>query len=739
MKLKTSLFLGLLLACGVASAATLRINSVLDGPNGHDAIPGDGICDNNFGANICSLRTALEEANATPESDSIFFAPGLQDAVLVLAASEGSLPLITGEVRILGTPATPSASSLRDAAPQYTVDGSQLNGLPSGLVFEGAGAGNSRVSTLGIINFAGNGILIRSGATSIDIDGMYIGVRPSDFAAAGNGFNGIHVIGNGAHRIGQIPDNSGSGFVRLGNVISSNGMSGIRLENANSVDMLGNWIGLSASGTGDRGNGQYGVHATGDNNDIGGSDSTQNAGNFIVANNLGSILITGSNNTVRANTLGRSETGDFIASEGDGIVVIGNNNSIGGNMTSSHSGNQIFEHAREAIQLGQIPSSTANNNFVFNNLIGSAGNQNPMLLSGNRGGIEVANGDSNLIADNVIINSLDAGIFVRGDFNTLERNQVGFVGSASNPISEPNQTGIVILGDSNNIGGFDDGNLIGGNVDEGLRVDGNNNEIVANVVGVSGNFAAVGNGGDGVQVSGLNNTVSENTIGSNLMNGLVLDGLINSPLVESNFIGIAPNRRNIGNGIDGIAVINGSNNVEIIANNIAFNAANGISADSSINDVLWWMNLMHSNSILGIDLNLNGRSPNDLGDSDEGANRLQNFPIIQSAVLDMLPSPSTITISARVDTDAGNAVYPLMVDYYWSDDDESAQGRFYLATITYDTPNAVRTNSFNFDNGVFGGWVTAIARDQDGNSSELADRVLFGDPDEVLFRDGFED
>lgn len=739
MKLKISLLVGSLLTNVIVGAATLRVNSVLDGPNGHDANPGDGICDNNFGNNTCSLRTALEEANATPESDTILFAAALNDAVFVLAASEGPLPLITDRVVILGNAATPSATSLRDAPPQYTIDGSQLNGLPSGLVFEGAGASGSRLSTLGIINFAGNGILIRSGATAIDIDGTYIGVRPSDFTAAGNGFNGIHVIANGSHNIGQMPNTTGSGFVRLGNVISSNGRSGIRLENANSVDIFSNWIGLSASGNGDRGNGQYGIHATGDNNRIGSFDSSQSAGNFVVANNLGSMLITGDGNTILSNTLGRSETGDFIASEGDGIVVLGNNNSIGGDIANSSSGNKIYEHAREAIQLGQIPSSAANNNFVFNNLIGSAGSQNPMLLSGNRGGIEVANGDSNLIADNIIINSLETGIFIRGDFNTLEGNQVGFVGSPSAPISEPNQTGIFILGDSNGIGVFDNGNLIGGNIDEGLIVDGNNNNILANLIGVSGNFAAIGNGGNGVRVSGFGSAINENTIGFNAMNGLVLDGLINGFAVANNFIGIAPNRRNIGNGANGIAVVNGSNNIDIIANSIAFNSTNGISADSSVSDVLWLLNLMHDNSVLGIDLNTNGRSPNDQGDSDEGANRLQNFPIIENVVLDMLPNPSVITISARVDTDASNAVYPLFVDYYWSDDDENAQGRFYLATITYDTPNAVSTRSFNFANGVFGGWVTAVARDQDGNSSELADRVVFGDPEEVFFDDGFED
>lgn len=741
MNLKIALWITISawLITNAISAATFTVNDDFDNSFAHDLNPGDGICEVSPGTGVCPLRAALEEANATAASDVIFFNDALAGVTVTLAASEGGLPAITSQVFILGDSIdayNDSATLLRNAPPQFTIDGSQLSGLPSGLVFDAANASGSQVTALGIINFAGNGILLRNTADNIRIDRNYIGARPDNFAAAGNGIHGIHAFNTQGHGIGKRRNAGGTAFVGLGNVISSNGAVGVLLENSNNNSVHSNLIGFSPSGTSDRGNGQYGIRIIGNNNAIGDRINSLLARNHIGANNLGGILVTGNSNSIHANSLGRGETGGFIASEGDGIQVFGNLNFIGNN---NDNGNMIFEHAGRAIRLGTFAGAAANDNFVIGNQVGSAGSQFPILLSGNGQGIEVGNGDRNVLVDNVVLNSLGNGIFVRGDENSLQRNQVGFAETIGGPADEPNQEGIRIAGQNNTIGNVGNGNLVGGNVGIGIVAEGMGNNIVGNLIGVSAAMDVVGNTGPGLALAGSQHTVMNNIIGNNSRGVFLL--LLTDTELRSNHIGIAPNGMDISNAGDGIFIGEQTNAVAIISNDIAFNGFYGIrtSADASISGATWFQNRMHSNFAAGIDLNSDGATANDSGDADEGPDRLQNSPAIENVVLDRQASPATLTISYRVDSDFGNADYPLFVDFYWSDVDEDAQGRFFVASdFEYDTPNALQTVTFDFVNGVFGGWLTAIASDQGENSSEMASRFVFGDPDEVFFRDSFE-
>ncbi len=75
--------------------------------------------------------------------------------------------------------------------------------------------------------------------------------------------------------------------------------------------------------------------------------------------------------------------------------------------------------------------------------------------------------------------------------------------------------------------------------------------------------------------------------------------------------------------------------VEGDANLVAFNERSGIVVASGVNGVTIQRNSIHSNGLLGIDLltssGQSGPSPIDPGDSDAGANGLQNFPVLDSA------------------------------------------------------------------------------------------------------------
>ena len=130
MRLKALLFLVVLsisaLAApqGVAQAATFTVNSTGDTS---DSTPGDGICGDEAGK--CTLRAAIEEANAIAGADSIAFDipttdigyASSTDSFLIQPSS--ALPTVTSPVTIDG----------------YTQPGASVNTNGSGL---GSNAGS---------------------------------------------------------------------------------------------------------------------------------------------------------------------------------------------------------------------------------------------------------------------------------------------------------------------------------------------------------------------------------------------------------------------------------------------------------------------------------------------------------------------------------------------------------------------------------------------------------------------
>lgn len=733
-----------LLFCSLgASAANYTVDIALDDADAHDINPGDGICRDSL--NSCPLRAAIEEANARAGADTILFSNNFVNQTLVVSGLVGPLPIITDQVFILGESIdayNTSATLLRDAPPQFFISGEQLSSTSvSGLVFTTAAAANSRVSAVGVVNFPGNGIVAAFDADGVIVDRCYIGVLANG-TAAGNGANGFRATASSGHRIGKDRNVDNTGFLGLGNVISSNGESGVRLESSDDNVLRGNLIGIRPAGLGDSGNAGYGIHISGDNNDVGDYTASASAGNFIAGNDLGGILASGTGNRVFANTLGIGETGSFIDSELDGVVIFGSNNFVG---TGGRGQNRIVEHAGSAIRLGAIGGGTANANFIINNQIGSAGSQFPLLYSANGAGINIANGDNNSVLDNICINSVGDpggangnGIAVRGSGNAIHGNQLGFVGSITGPVAEPNMQGVSIIGSNNVVGSNASPNQIGGNAGVGIVYQGSGAQIQSNFIGVDASLREIGNGTSGIVLqNGDGLTVTSNVIGFNGV-GIIVSNMSNTTNFFGNWIGIAPNGSDIGNRFSGIDIRN-SRDSDIQLNRIAFNEGSGIETDSLISGIAMFQNLMHSNGELGIDLGGDGVTPNDAGDVDEGPNRLQNFPVIEHAFLDSLSTPPTLTISYRIDSNDGPAGYPIFVDFYWSNVDETGQGRFYLGTdFSYTVPNSLRTVTLNFVEGEPGGWLTATALDQGRNTSELADRRPFGIVPQGIFADGFE-
>src|SRR5215217_5514 len=268
------------LAAKPAHAKTFIVNSIDDEA---DKTPGNGLCQITS-ADQCTLRAAIEEANASAGADTINFAiPGAGPHTI----SPGSeLPTITQTVTIDGyTQSGASPNTLTQPDKTNAVLKIELSGpspIPgqfvNGLELSGANASNSVIRGL-VINHFDDGIFIRSG-TGYKVEGNFIGTDPSGTGDEGNRFAGVHMSTSNTTIGGTTPDKR--------NLISGNNSYGIEVGGRDNK-IEGNLIGTNTNGTSALANGGYGVLvlSQSSNNTIGDadpSDGQTNAANIIAFN-----------------------------------------------------------------------------------------------------------------------------------------------------------------------------------------------------------------------------------------------------------------------------------------------------------------------------------------------------------------------------------------------------------------------------------------------------------------------
>jgi hypothetical protein len=271
---------------------------------------------------------------------------------------------------------------------------------------------------------------------------------------------------------------------------------------------------------------------------------------------------------------------------------------------------------------------------------------------------------SNSTVRGLVINRFDSrGIVVEGFNTTGNRVQGNFIGTNSGGTSAlGNEDGVDIQqADDTTVGGTASGsrNVISGNRDAGIQIvsdSATGNEILGNYIGTNKNGTSdLGNSGEGVHISDARNstvggTVSgaRNVISGNNRQGVLIQTLFDNPTgnkIEGNFVGTsAAGTAALGNGLDGVQIAGADDNTvggtaSGAGNRIANNGASGVSVivngafgaeEAAGNRVLG--NSIFANSGLGIDLGANGTTNNDTDDPDTGANNLQNFPVITSAI-----------------------------------------------------------------------------------------------------------
>lgn len=310
----------------------------------------------------------------------------------------------------------------------------------------------------------------------------------------------------------------------------------------------------------------------------------------------------------------------------------------------------------------------------------------------------------------------------------------------------PASIGVEISGDNNVvsslvINGFASGIAITKTLDQIPS----NNLIVGNYIGTDASgTAAVPNQGTGVSVTGggspnaqaSQNFIEGNTISGNGGAGITLCDATQT-FILANLIGVGPQALNaLGNGGHGIQLLcAGASRNSIVGNFIAFNGGDGfrdqpdyqspvaLTADGHQGNSVQ-QNLIFDNGGLGINLlpppagTVDGVTPNDACDADQGGNLLQNFPVLRSATttggittvqgtLNSTPNTTFLLEFFVNDTcdPSGNGEGKFPVGAVQATTDANCNASF---TISLETPLAA------------GNFVTATAADLLGNTSEFS-------------------
>ena len=562
-----------------------------------------------FARNIAAVSSTQATITVTTSSNT---SDGDTTSISTLLANRGADGLISLREAIIAANNTANGSladriafSINTGAQTISVTGAELNAISQAVIIDGTTqtgySGTPLISivdgdtrTYGLRLWAGSdgstirGVNVRGFTTGIDVTssgntiaGNYIGTNAAGTAAAANA-TWINIWQGDNNIIGGTGANDR-------NVISGNTGIGLVIDaTANTTQVLGNYIGLNAAGTGAIGNGIYGILVQDSIGTIIGG-TTAASRNVISGNSQQGIFMNNADNSiVYGNYIGTNAAGT-----GDIDGTAQNLSRSGIVMTNGSTGNQIgntIAGARNVISGNnhygvEIQGATSQNNTVAGNYIGTnntglvalgntnggfsfwgAGTGNSLLanvVSGNLGyGVLVGNGSSSAVIQgnyigvgvdgSTVIGNTSHGILVDGGTNTL----IGTNADGSNDAAEANtisgnEDGIIVSGAATT-GTMIYGNFIGTDA-SGLQDRGNTFDGVRIHSGATGNFI----GGAG--------TTRRNIIAGNNQDGIHIDGeATDGNTIQNNWIGLAADGVTVlGNGGDGIYISGGADNTVI--------------------------------------------------------------------------------------------------------------------------------------------------------------------------------
>jgi CSLREA domain-containing protein len=581
---------------------------------------GNGKCDTSTKAgNQCTLRAAIQEANATTIGDTINFKITTTPRVI---APNSPLPAITQPVTIDGYSQSGSAANTL-AVGNNAVLKITLDGINAGLAANGLSVGGFKSVIKGLViqRFGGSGIVLTG--SQDQVYGCFIGTNAAGTQARGN-------------RTGVTSDGSsatiGSSQSALRNVISGNTDTGVHFTSLASGGFVTNsYVGTTKSGAAALGNGNQGVFVETSNVTVSGSVISGNGGAGVhLLQPEGS-----SNSKVLGNLIGTDATGAAALGNNTGVFVQANGVKIGGPAGGARnviSGNQTIGILIYHLVTGNIIQG----NYVGTNAAGTAalGNGSEGILT--QDSDFTAIGGDTAGARNVISGNGSHGIdLVGGTHNTVQGNRIGTKADGTGDLGNAGDGILIVASTQSVIGGTgSQGNAIAHNDANGLELN----------------------------VQAVNNDVRGNGITANALAGIAVRG------DDNGFLGNAI----VSNGGDGILVDNTA-------------AGNGFSANQAF-----------SNGGLAIDLaggteNSSGVTSNDASDPDTGANGLQNFPLLTSAVRSN--GNGITTVAATLNSTPSTT---FRIEIFIALDDPSGHGEAQIFVTGFDvTTNSAGNKSFS--------------------------------------------
>jgi hypothetical protein len=332
-----------------------------------------------------------------------------------------------------------------------------------------------------------------------------------------------------------------------------------------------------------------------------------------------------------------------------------------------------------------------------------------------------------------------------GRGHRIEANQ--FSGAVGILTLADNVRDVVVSGPvrNMNIGGLDPArrNYFGaGGVT--IRNDARVVEVVGNLMGTdkTGTQASPVPGNYGVHITGSpNNLVLANTMSGLNLTGVQINGdASDNTRIQDNRIGIAASgEAALGNGGAGVVVADAASGTFVAGNTIAHNGSHGVQIRAGLGHRIE-NNRLHDNAGLGIELGDDGATPND-DDADPLAgllpNRVLNAPVLAAAG----GTPAQSQISGVLSSIAGDYV----VEFFASpgcDASGRGEGKAPVGSVAVPIVGSGQVAT-GFQVDVFPGvslagqFITATARDADGNTSEFSACLAYAAIG-ALFRDGFE-
>ena len=302
--------------------------------------------------------------------------------------------------------------------------------------------------------------------------------------------------------------------------------------------------------------------------------------------------------------------------------------------------------------IGIAVLSGASNVTIKDNWIGLV---NGTTASGNAIGIETLPGASNVTiggtsGGNIVSASPSSGIFLQGDNSFVLGNLIGTDYGGGSAL--PNGDGVTISGDNNTVGGTEEGarNVISGNSVVGVDIDGSDNKVLGNLIGTNATGISAVPNFVGVFV----NDSSSNVIGSGEAGGgNLISGNADSAVVVMGSTETTVAGNLIGTDVTGQVALpnhptNGPRKAAVLIDNASQSLVGGAAAAER--------NVISGNDGIGVKitgtLNQVGSTVmgNYIGVTADGASALGNT---QQGIL---LQPANVNAPVRGNTIAGNVV-----------------------------------------------------------------------------------